>query len=369
VDLLSSKNTENLVKKNHTSPSKVFDICGIKVGDSEKCYIIAEIGLNHNGSVELAKKMIDEAVLAGVQAVKLQSYKKGRLSSKVRSARYYEELVDTQESIANLFDKISLNKNETKEVFEYAKGKGITIFSTPFDTESLDLLEEIDCPAYKISSMDIVNVPLIRRVAQTKKPIIISTGMSELSDIQNAVDAVLFENNTNIILLHCVSAYPCSAESANIKMINRLKSTFDCIVGYSDHTTGIDISLAAVAIGAHVIEKHYTFDKNMDGPDHNFSLVPVELSELVRSVSRIELSLHDYGYGILPSEMNTAQNFRRSLFFRIDMSRGQRITYDNIEIKSPGIGMHPKYLPLIINRKVACDVESDNPVLWEVITE
>jgi sialic acid synthase SpsE/protoporphyrinogen oxidase len=370
ADLLSNKNnlqTENLVKKDRIYPSKEFELCGKKIGDNQQCYIIAEIGLNHNGNVTLAKKMIDQAILSGVQAVKLQSYKKGRLSSKVRGARYYEELVDSQESTSEFLDKVSLNKSETKEIFQYAKDGGLTIFSTPFDVESLNMLEDLHCEAYKISSMDLVNIPLIKKVAQTQKPIIISTGMSELSDIQNAINAVLSENNTNIALLHCVSIYPCPAESSNIKMINRLKSTFDCIVGYSDHTTGIDISLAAVALGAKIIEKHYTFDRNMDGLDHNFSLVPSEFTDLVNSTRRIELSLLDHGYGILPSEIKTAQDLRRSLFFRVDIKKGERVTQDNIEIKSPGIGIHPKYLPLIINRKVSCDVECDYPIQWDLI--
>ena len=369
ADLLNSNNlnTENLVKKNRIYPSKSFELCGRKVGGSEECYIIAEIGLNHNGSVDLCKKMIDEAILSGVQAVKLQSYKKGRVSSKVRGARYYEELVDSQESISDLLDKVSLNKSETQEVFQYARDKGITIFSTPFDVESLTMLEELNCEAYKISSMDLVNIPLIKRVAQTKKPIIISTGMSELSDIQSALDAVLSEGNTNVILLHCVSIYPCTAENANIKMIGRLKSTFYCIVGDSVHTTGINITMSAVALGAKVIEKHYTFDKNMDGPDHNFSLTPSELSDLVQSSRRVELSLLDHGYGILPSEIKTVQDLRRSIFFRVDMNKGEIITQDNIEIKSPGVGIHPKFLPLIIGRKVSSDIGSDHPVQWDLI--
>ncbi|MBT4764897.1 NAD(P)-binding protein [bacterium] len=363
----NSLHTENLVKKSRIYPSKSFNLCGKKIGGHEQCYVIAEIGLNHNGSVDLSKKMIDKAISSGVQAVKLQSYKKGRLSSKVRGARYYEELVDSQESTSNFLDKVSLNKDETREVFQYARDKGITIFSTPFDIESLAMLEELNCEAYKISSMDLVNIPLIKKVAQTKKPIIISTGMSELSDIQSAIDAVLSENNPNVVLLHCVSIYPCPAENANIEMINRLKSTFDCIVGYSDHTTGIDISIAAVAIGAKIIEKHYTFDKNMDGPDHNFSLVPSELSSLVKSIRRIELSLLDHGYGVLPSEIKTVQDLRRSIFFRVDMKEGEIITQNSIEIKSPGVGIHPKFLPLIVGRKVACSVESDYPVQWDLI--
>tara|TARA_B100000427_G_scaffold320202_1_gene319294 strand:- start:1200 stop:3611 length:2412 start_codon:yes stop_codon:yes gene_type:complete len=370
VDLLCKEtvgSSNSLIKSDLVRPDKVVSINGSKIGEGHPSYIIAEIGLNHNGDIELAKQMISQAHRAGASAAKLQTYKKGRISPKVRTSRYYEDLVDTQDSLSDILDKVSFSKEATKELFSYGKKIGITIFSTPFDLESLELLESLKCPAYKISSMDIVNHPLIKSVAETGKPVIISTGMSDISDIQAATDQVLACGNSQLILLHCVSSYPCPPSSANIKTINRLSNTFETIVGYSDHTTGIDIALASVALGAKVIEKHFTVDRKMDGPDQNFSILENELSLLTSSAKRIEASLMDNGYGVLPSELLTAQNLRRSLFYKNNLRKNHVLTYQDIEIKSPGIGLHPKFLDVVIGRKVSKKVEKDFPLEWEDI--
>ncbi len=370
VDLLCKESigTENsLIKSNLVKPDKVVSINGTKIGQNHPSYIIAEIGLNHNGDIELAKQMINQAHRAGASAAKLQTYKKGRISPKVRTSRYYEDLVDTQDSLSDILDKVSFSKEATEELFSYGKKIGITIFSTPFDIESLKILESLECPAYKISSMDIVNLPLIRAVAETEKPVIISTGMSDISDIQAATDEVLARGNSQLILLHCVSSYPCPPSSANIKTINKLSNTFETIVGYSDHTTGIDIALASVALGAKVIEKHFTVDRKMDGPDQNFSILEDELSLLSSSAKRIEASLKDNGYGVLPSELSTAQNLRRSLFYKSDLKKNHILTHDDIEIKSPGIGLHPKFLDVVVGRKISRKAEKDFPIEWEDI--
>ena len=368
IDILCKKSlagSNSLTKNKYVRPAKIVDLDKQKVGENQPTYIIAEIGLNHNGDLKLAKKMIDQAHRAGANAAKLQTYKKGRISPKVRTSRYYEDLVDTQESLSKTLDNVSFSSEETKVLFDYGKEKGITIFSTPFDIESLTLLESINCPAYKISSMDIVNIPLIKAVALTGKPIIISTGMSDISDIQSAVDAVLASSNEKLILLHCISSYPCPPSSANIKMIQKLASTFNSIVGYSDHTTGVDISIAAIALGAKVIEKHFTIDRKMDGPDQNFSILEDELSILCSSAKRIEGALIDNGYGILPSELETAQNMRRSLFFSDDLPIGHVLSESDIEIKSPGIGLHPKFLEVALKHKLKRNGKKDHPIEWE----
>ena len=370
IDILCKQSiggSNTLIKNKYVRPSKVVELDQQKIGENQPTYIIAEIGLNHNGDLKLAKKMIDQAHRSGASAAKLQTYKKGRISPKVRTSRYYEDLVDTQESLSEMLDNVSFTHEETQELFEYGRDIGITIFSTPFDLESLALLESISCPAYKISSMDIVNIPLIKAVADTGKPIIISTGMSDISDIQAATDAVLSSSNSQLILLHCISSYPCPPSSANIKMIQRLANTFETIVGYSDHTTGVDISMAAIALGAKVIEKHFTIDRKMDGPDQNFSILEDELSLLTSSARRIEGALKDNGYGVLPSELATAQNLRRSLFFSADFPIGHILTEADIEIKSPGIGLHPKFLEIALNQKLKREVKQDHPLEWEDI--
>ena len=355
----------NLKKQIKFIPSNEFGIKENKIGNGEKCFIISEIGLNHNGNVDLCKKLIDQSKRAGASAVKLQSYKKGRISANTRTSRYYEDLVDTQESLSSFVDNISFNFNQTKEIFSYASKKKITIFSTPFDLESLRMLEELDCPAYKISSMDLVNYPLIEAVGKLQKPIIISTGMSDLTEISQAVEILKSTNNTSFALLHCVSSYPCSPTNANLPMISKLKDTFNCIVGYSDHTTGIDISLAAAANGAKIIEKHFTLDRKMDGPDHNFSLVEDELSTLVSSVRRIEEAKYDHGFGVMSVEVETAQNLRRSIFYSKNISKGKKIKLNDLEIKSPGIGLHPKEITQIIGKTISKPVKKDFPVFWE----
>lgn len=372
AELLSTNvvsRSESLVKEVKIFPAQSFSISKSRIGGGSPCFVIAEIGLNHNGDINLAKKLIDQAARSGANAVKLQTYKKGRVSSKVRTARYYEDLVDSQESISALLDRIGLDYDETKELFDYARAKSVTIFSTPFDHQSLGILEKLGCEAYKISSMDIVNLPLITEVAKLHKPVIISTGMSDISDIQAALDTVLSESNEQVALLHCVSSYPCPPSSANIEMVNRLRNTFGTIVGYSDHTTGIDISLAAVTLGAKIIEKHFTLDRKLDGPDQNFSLLEDELSALVVSIRRIEDAMIDHGYGVLPSELNTAQNLRRSIFLSRSLKKGHKLQLSDVEIKSPGIGLHPKYLNLVLGRTLTKSVDQDYPLLWEDMTE
>ncbi len=368
AQVLSKKtmvSSSNLTKSQKLPPAKEFKIDSNQVSQENDPFIIAEIGLNHNGDIEIAKKLIEQAANAGASATKLQSYKIGRISSKVRISRYYEDLVDAQESLPSYLNDIAFDKNKTKELFSFAKKKKITLFSTPFDLESLDMLEQLDCPAYKISSMDIVNIPLIKNVALTNKPMIISTGMSELSDIELAMKTVLQTKNNKIALLHCVSSYPCPASSANINMINSLKNTFNCIVGYSDHTTGIDISISAVALGASIIEKHFTIDRNMDGPDHNFSILKDELENLVRSSKRVKEATLTHRYGILPTEVNTAQNLRRSIFYKKSLSKNHIIAEEDLEIKSPGIGIHPKFIDIVVGRKIKNKVSEDYPVQWE----
>ena len=215
--------------------------------------------------------------------------------------------------------------------------------------------------------MDIVNIPLINEVALTGKPMIISTGMSDLSDIELALETVLKTKNNKVALLHCVSSYPCPAASANLNMIKKINTTFGCITGYSDHTTGIDVALGAVSLGASIIEKHFTLDRNMDGPDHNFSLLKDELTNLARSSKRIKEATYDHGFGILPAEINAAQNLRRSIFYKKSLSKNHIIIAEDLEVKSPGIGIHPKFLDMIIGKSTKEDVSEDLPVEWDDI--
>jgi len=360
-----NQSISDLKKSKRIIPADEIRIGNHAIGGNNPCYIIAEIGLNHNGSIDLAKKLILAAKNGGASAAKIQTYKLGRLSKSVRTARYYEDLVDTQESLSDYLDRIIFDEGELRQLFDYAESLGITLFSTPFDLKSLNMLENLNCPAYKVSSMDLVNTPLIKAVAAKGKPIILSTGMSDLIEISSGVETVLKQNNPNLILLHCVSSYPCPPESANLKMIEKIRATFETITGYSDHTTGVDIALASVALGAHVVEKHFTIDRKMDGPDQNFSILQEELQQLSTSSIRIHQALQSQRYGIMPQELETAQNLKRSLFYGKKLKSGDVLTLEHIETKSPGIGLHPKFMDAIIGRKISCDVNADMPISWE----
>jgi len=343
-------------------PGNVISIDNYEISSNSYPYLIAEAGLNHNGDVNMAIELIKQAKMSGANAVKLQTYISGRISNKTRTARYYEDLVDTQESLSNFLDRIIFSKKDLVKLINYAKKIGITFFSTPFDIESFELLNSLDMPAFKISSMDIVNYPLIDKVSKTLKPIILSTGMASLSEIEEAVNIVLENNNPNLIVLHCVSSYPCPASIANLPRINKIKDIFEVIPGFSDHTTGTDVALSSVAFGARVIEKHFTLDNNLDGPDHSFSILPEEMKLLSTSLKNVSDAAKYHGLNSSKTELNTALNLRRSLFFRDNLEKDHILTAEDIIIKSPGIGLHPKFLSLIIGRKLKTNVDSDTPI-------
>lgn len=367
AEILTKKhfNNDGLKKREYVKPYQKIEFDGKFIGDGYPPYIIAEAGLNHNGDLSMAKMLVDQAKASGASAIKFQTYNKGRVSKKVRTSLYYEDLIDSQESISDLLDRIILPESELKILFDYAKKIGITIFSTPFDIESFLMLESLNCPAYKISSMDLVNLPLIRRVAKSGKPVIMSTGMSTIGDIDDAVKAVLEERNPALILMHCVSSYPCPASIANLSRIQKLADLFNVVTGYSDHTTGIDISMAAIALGAKVLEKHFTIDRRLDGPDHNFSLLPEELNQLVISANRIYDATINQGMTVNNSEIITALNLRRSIFFSRNLSKGSKISESDLIIKSPGIGLHPRYYGELIGAQLNVDILEDEPVLLE----
>ncbi len=337
------------------------------VGPQYAPYIIGEIGLNHNGSVQMAKQLIDVCVEAGCNAAKFQTFNTDRISAKVLDARYNEDILDLEENLHQLFSRLIFSWEEMKEIFMYARSRNIDVFSTPFDLDSLEMLDKLDVPAYKIASMDLVNLPLIRAVALKMKPMIISTGMSTLGDIEEAVNAVLEAGNPNLILLHCVSSYPASAAESNLRMIQRLAESFQVVSGFSDHFPEGFLVPPAVALGARVIEKHITLNRSMKGPDHIFSLEPTELKILVEQTQATFSALGSGIKAISPSEYRTVQRLRRSVFARVKIPAGVTITRDMLVIKSPGIGILPKYIDLIIGREARTLIEADHPVTWDAI--
>jgi len=331
-------------------------------------FIIAEVGLNHNGSVVLAKKLIDAAKKAGASAVKFQSYRaESRLSTKVKENRYAEELVDTEESTFSMLKRLEFGLKEHRELFAYARKAGIPIFSTPFDIENVELLETMGAPFYKIASMDVVNLPLIKRVAATGKPVIISTGMSTLSQIDEAVEVMRAAGNLNLILLQCVSSYPAAAEDMNLNVLKTLHKAFGVPVGFSDHTIGLTAATVALSLGAVVIERHFTLDRFMEGPDHVLSSDPTELQELVRLSRTIPLIKGSSQKTIIGSEVETINKFKKGLYAKVAIKRGQHITADMLAIKGPGGAIMPKFIDLVVGKKAKAAIPADYPVLWEHI--
>ena len=363
----SAHNRVQRVRQRVEKFNQVIKIGKNLIGKQHTPYIIGEIGLCHNGNVELAKHLVDVSVDAGCQAVKLQTFNSERVSAKVLDARYSEDILDLEENLHQLFNRLIFSFKELEEIFFYARSKNIDIFSTPFDIESVQLLEKLNVPAYKIASMDVVNLPLIRAVAMTMKPIIMSTGMSTLGDIEEAVNVVLEIGNPNLILLHCVSSYPSSAAESNLRMIERLGESFQVVTGFSDHFPDIFLVPAAISLGARVIEKHITTDRSMKGPDHFFSLEPNDLKLLVQQSRDTFVALGTGIKNISASEYRTIQKLRRSIFASTNIPIGTIITKNMLVIKSPGIGIMPKYLDLVVGRSARVKIDADHPITWDAI--
>jgi len=323
-----------------------------KIGDGEPTFIVAEAGINHNGEVEIGKKLIEEAAKAGADAVKFQSYQTELFVS--RTSKHYD-----------VFKKLELSEDEFRELSKYAKKHKLIFLSTPLNLEYVDILNDIGVPAFKVASSDLTFFPLLEKIAETRKPVILSTGMSTLSEIHEAVDFLKENGAKEITLLHCVSAYPTPFEEVNLKVIPVLKNMFKVPVGYSDHTLGVEVSIAAVALGANLIEKHFTLDKNMPGPDHKLSADPEEFKNMVASIRTIESALGDGCKRVMPSEKDARIHGRRSIVAKIPLKAGDLLTKDRIAYKRPGTGIETKFLNLILNRKLKKNKNADDVITWD----
>jgi len=324
------------------------------VGDDEPVFIVAEIGLNHCGDLKIALESVKVAAESGADAVKFQIFKADELYSK--KDKYYK-----------LFKALELPREAWEKIANFAEKQNILFAASVFDEESVDLLSELDAPFFKIASGDITHIPLIKYIARKNKPVILSTGMSTIGEIEEALNAIYSEGNRDVILLHCVSRYPANYSELNLRAINTLKNTFKVPVGFSDHTIGILASLAAVALGANVIEKHFTINKNLPGPDHKLSLEPHEFKELVKGIRNIEEMLGDGVKRKTKSELHMEKVARRSIVARIDIPKGTVISKDMLKISRPGIGIAPKFLNMIIGRVARKDIRKDEVIRWEFI--
>jgi N,N'-diacetyllegionaminate synthase len=307
-------------------------------------FVIAEAGVNHNGSIALAKKLVDVAVESGADAVKFQSFKADSLVIKfAEKAEYQKKATGNNESQYEMLKKLELSVDEHQVLMSYCQGKKIQFLSTPFDCDSVDMLDSFDMPIFKIPSGEITNLPYLERIGRLNKRVILSTGMSNLSDIENAL-GILTESGTErekISILHATTEYPCPIDEVNIRAMQTIKENFGLNVGYSDHTQGIEISIAAVALGASIIEKHFTLDRSMEGPDHKSSLEPYELKAMIKAIRNVEQALGDGFKGPTDSEKKNLAIARKSIVALQNIQKGELFSEQNLAIKRPGTGISP----------------------------
>lgn len=326
----------------------------------EKVFIIAEAGVNHNGSIELAKRLIDEAANAGADAVKFQTFKAENLVTKnAKKAEYQTKTTDSDESQFEMIKKLELDYEVHRELKEYSESKNIMFLSSPFDLESIDLLNELGLEIFKIPSGEITNVPYLRKIGKLKKRVILSTGMTSLSEIEFALNLLRESGTDDITVLHCNTEYPTPMNDVNLKAMNTIQNAFQVNIGYSDHTLGIEVPIAAVALGASVIEKHFTLDKNMEGPDHKASLNPLELKAMVQAIRNVEKALGDGIKKPSPSETKNKEIVRKSIVAKTSIKKGDVFTEKNLDIKRPGHGISPLLWDQLIGKKAKKDYDKD----------
>jgi len=338
------------------------------IGEGEPTFIIAEAGVNHNGDVELAKKMVDVAKEAGADVVKFQTFSAEKLVTKDASmASYQSKNTGIEQSQQEMLKKLELNYEDFDELKKYCDKKEIIFLSTPHTEDAADYLDRL-LPAFKIGSGDLTNIPYLEKIAKKGKAMILGTGMGTLDEVQYAVNTVRSQGNDKIIILHCTTNYPCPYEEVNLKVINTLKQKVsNCAIGYSDHTLGILASLAAVAMGAAVIEKHFTVDKSLPGPDHRSSIDSDELSQLVSSIRRLETLFGSSDKKPTKSEQKIMKLVRKSIIATMDVPKDTVLTEEMLTIKRPGTGIQPKDVNKIIGKKTKSFIRKDQVINFEDI--
>jgi pseudaminic acid synthase len=342
--------------------TKRIQINGRQIGDGYEPYVIAEMSANHNGNIDTAFRIIEEAQKAGADAIKMQTYTPDTLTLK-------SDLPDFQitdglwagKTLYELYEWAHTPWDWHKPLFEHARKVGITLFSSPFDNTAIDLLEDLNAPAYKIASFEAVDLPLIKYAASTGKPMIISTGMADADEIQEAIDAAREGGCKQLAVLHCVSGYPAPAEDYNLRTIPDMIERFGLVTGLSDHTLDNTTAITSVAMGASIIEKHFTLDRSGGGPDDSFSLEPAELAALCQGAKTAWSALGRVDYGRKSSEQDNVK-FRRSLYFVKPLEAGDIITADTVRSVRPGFGLAPKHINWIIGQVVACAIQPNTAV-------
>lgn len=359
-------------------------IANKSIGKGQPCFVIAEAGVNHNGDFEMAKKLVNAAKEAGVDAVKFQTFKAENIvTPQAEQAKYQKENIGKEESQYQMLKRLELSYEDFRKLKDYCDQKGIVFLSTPHSSkEDVDFVAEI-CPAIKIGSGDLTNLPVLEYAAKKHLPIILPTGMANLEEVREAVETII-PFNKELVLLHCTTNYPTKLNEVNLLAMKTMEKEFNLPVGYSDHTEGIKVSLAAVALGACVIEKHFTLDRSLPGPDHKASLEPNELKDMIDGIRNIEkrlagrenpqiilneLNINEaMGDGVKrpnPSEIEVAKVARKSVVAGRDIKKGEKIAEEMLVIKRPGTGILPKHLKEVVGKTVKEDIKKDELISWE----
>ena len=347
---------------------KPITIAGRAVGPGQPCFVIAEAGVNHNGDVGQARRLIDVAVEAGADAVKFQTFRSEQvISAAAPKAAYQRATTSPAESQLEMVRRLELPFEAFRELRAYAREAGILFLSTPFDLESADFLASMELPAFKVPSGEITNFPFLEHIARKGKPMIVSTGMSDLEEVRVAVEVIRAAGNPELALLHCVSNYPAQPASSNLRAMETMQSKLGVPVGLSDHTLGIEVALAAVALGACILEKHFTLDRDLPGPDHKASLAPAELKSLVAGIRTVESALGDGIKQPADEERDTRSVARRSLVAARDLPAGSVLTEDAIAILRPGTGLPPASRTKVLGKRVRAAVAAGTPLTADLL--
>ena len=338
------------------------------IGQGWPTFIIAEMSANHHQDFDRARRIIDAAASAGADAIKLQTYTPDTITIDCDEQHFWvgQGTLWEGQTLYDLYESAAMPWSWHPELQRHARDRGLLLFSTPFDPTAVNFLAELDVPAYKVASFEIVDLPLIKHIAEQAKPVIISTGMASLAEIDQAVRTVRDAGNDQLVLLKCTSAYPAPADEANLSTIPHLAESFGLPAGLSDHTMGCTTSVAAVALGATMIEKHLTLSRDHDGPDSAFSMEPAEFKEMVRAIRRTEQLIGDVRYGLTP-EQTSNRDFRRSLFVVEDVEAGEVLTPENVRSIRPGQGLHPRFLPDVLGRRAGRNLRRGTPLSWALV--
>ena len=347
---------------------RTINIVGREVGEGRPCFIIAEAGVNHNGDPELARRLIDAAAEAGADAVKFQTFKAERLMiPSAPKAAYQKAVTGAGESQREMIRKLELAPEVFRSLRDHCGKKGVLFLSTPFDEESADLLDGLGVPAFKIPSGEVTNLPFLEYLAKKGKPLILSTGMADEKELSRAVESIHAAGNPPLVLLQCTSAYPADPADVNLRAMRTMSHLFGVPAGYSDHTLGIEVALAAVAMGACVVEKHFTLDRSLPGPDHQASAEPAELAALVRGIRKVEAAMGDGRKAPAASEADTAAVARKSLVASVDIPAGAVLTAAMLTAMRPGTGIPPAEVGRVVGRKATRRIQKGEMISWEVV--